>query len=142
MNCWQPIFHHSFFLESAMPQLTSETFILRQQWQPIWLLCLWQQLFSSGETFLIFTAIFNISSVMNKLPPVSYLRLVDIWLISTQIVPFIEVVILTIMELYDDDEKLTINHHGFERYAKVCNYICLNWHCCLRFERIENEQIL
>ena len=42
---------------------------------------------------------------MDKLPPVSYLRLVDVWLISTQLVPFIEVVLLTLMELYSDSNS-------------------------------------
>ena len=52
---------------------------------------------------------------MAKLPPASYLRLVDVWLISTQLVPFIEVVLITLNELYDE-ESMTINHHGRARY--------------------------
>ena len=32
----------------------------------------------------------NVSSVMEKLPATSYVRLVDIWLIFTQLVPFLE----------------------------------------------------
>ena len=53
-------------------------------------------------------------SVMEKLPPTSYVRLVDIWLICGQLIPFIEVILLTLREFYmeDDDE---INHHGFVR---------------------------
>ena len=47
---------------------------------------------------------------MDKLPPVSYLRLVDVWLISTQLVPFIEVVLLTLMELYSDSFTAQMIH--------------------------------
>ena len=51
---------------------------------------------------------------MEKLPPTSYVRLVDIWLICGQLIPFIEVILITVKELYnkDDDE---INHHGHIR---------------------------
>ena len=41
-------------------------------------------------------------SVMDKLPPVSYLRLVDIWLISIQIIPFTMVILLTLIELFSE----------------------------------------
>ena len=50
---------------------------------------------------------------MEKLPPTAYVRLVDIWLINGQLVPFIEVIILTILEL-KRDSSIT-NHHGFQR---------------------------
>ena len=44
-------------------------------------------------------------SVMDKLPPVSYLRLVDIWLISIQIIPFTMVILLTFIELFSEGER-------------------------------------
>ena len=50
---------------------------------------------------------------MDSLPPTSYVRMVDIWLIVFQIVPFLEVVTLTMKEIYYDQDK--INHHGRER---------------------------
>ena len=50
---------------------------------------------------------------MEKLPPTSYIRMVDIWLIFGQLIPFIEVALLTIMELFNETE--TINHHGHPR---------------------------
>ena len=53
-------------------------------------------------------------SVMSKLPPTSYVRLVDIWLINGQLVPFLEVIILTILELKREGVS-AINHHGFAR---------------------------
>ena len=52
---------------------------------------------------------------MSKLPPTSYVRLVDIWLINGQLVPFVEVIILTILELKREGVS-AINHHGFARF--------------------------
>ena len=48
---------------------------------------------------------------MEKLPPTSYVRMVDVWLIFGQLIPFIEVSLLTIIELYNDDLD-RVNHHG------------------------------
>ena len=50
---------------------------------------------------------------MEKLPPTSYIRMVDIWLIFAQLIPFIEVIFLTLLELYNNSG--VTNHHGFER---------------------------
>ena len=50
---------------------------------------------------------------MAKLPATSYVRMVDIWLIFTQLYPFLEVVLYTIIELYNEVEFT--NHHGFKR---------------------------
>merc|ERR1712227_852360 len=55
-------------------------------------------------------------SVMEKLPATSYVRVVDIWLINTQLAPFALVILTTLSELFtDEDENSTINHHGFAR---------------------------
>ena len=51
---------------------------------------------------------------MEKLPPTSYIRMVDIWLITGQLVPFVEVILVTIIELKRDG-LTTVNHHGFMR---------------------------
>ena len=48
---------------------------------------------------------------MEKLPPTSYVRMVDVWLIFGQLIPFVEVSLLTIMELFNDDRD-NFNHHG------------------------------
>ena len=56
-------------------------------------------------------------SVMEKLPPTSYVRMVDIWLIFGQLIPFVEVALLTIIEMYNDQEN--INHHGLARKVQV-----------------------
>ena len=48
-------------------------------------------------------------SVMEKLPQTSYVRLVDIWLIYGQLLPFMQVVLATYMEFFraelNDEEK-------------------------------------
>ena len=51
---------------------------------------------------------------MEKLPPTSYIRMVDVWLIVCQMLPFLQVAILTIREAVADDTAV-INHHGFGR---------------------------
>ena len=53
---------------------------------------------------------------MEKLPPTSYVRLVDIWLICGQLIAFIEVILLTLRELYNEEDK--INHHGSVRRVR------------------------
>ena len=50
---------------------------------------------------------------MEKLPSTSYVRLVDIWLICGQLIAFIEVILLTLRELYNEEDE--INHHGLVR---------------------------
>ena len=47
-------------------------------------------------TMLVFTTIY--SSVLEKLPPRAYVKMVDIFLICCQMYPFTEVVLLTIIE--------------------------------------------
>ena len=44
-------------------------------------------------TMLVMTTIFT--SVMEKLPPTAYVKMIDIWLIGGQLIPFIEVVFCT-----------------------------------------------
>ena len=53
---------------------------------------------------------------MEKLPPTSYVRMVDIWLIFGQLIPFLEVGLLTIIELYRDSDM--VNHHGYMRQVE------------------------
>ena len=50
---------------------------------------------------------------MEKLPSTSYVRLVDIWLICGQLIPFIEVILVTLREVYNEED--VINHHGHAR---------------------------
>ena len=53
-------------------------------------------------TMLVMTTIFI--SKMESLPPTSAIKMIDIWLIICQMVPFVEVVLLTAME-YNRKEK-------------------------------------
>ena len=69
-------------------------------------------------TMLVMTTIFI--SVMEKLPPTSYIRMIDIWLIFGILIPFLEVCILTFKEYFnDDDDERQVNHHGRPRAIKV-----------------------
>ena len=58
-------------------------------------------------TMLVMTTIFI--SKMEGLPPTSNIRMIDIWLVLCQMVPFAEVVLLTAMEYYRDDDP---GEHG------------------------------
>ena len=54
-------------------------------------------------TMLVMTTIFI--SKMEGLPPTSDIKMIDIWLISCQLVPFAQVVLLTAMEFLREEEK-------------------------------------
>ena len=57
-------------------------------------------------TMLVMTTIFI--SKMEGLPPTSDIKMIDIWLILCQMVPFAEVVLLTAMEYQRDDQELDV----------------------------------
>ena len=71
-------------------------------------------------TMLVMTTIFM--SKMEGLPPTSVIKMLDIWLILCQLVPFVEVVLLTAMEYRRDEEETgsprVVNHHGAPRIVK------------------------
>ena len=54
-------------------------------------------------TMLVMTTIFI--SKMESLPPTSDIKMIDIWLILCQIYPFLQVVLLTVMEYYREEDK-------------------------------------
>ena len=54
-------------------------------------------------TMLVMTTIFI--SKMESLPPTSDIKMIDIWLILCQLVPFVEVVILTAIEYHRESEE-------------------------------------
>merc|ERR1719450_227451 len=54
-------------------------------------------------TMLVMTTIFM--SKMESLPPTSDIKMIDIWLILCQLVPFVEVVLLTAMEYQREEEN-------------------------------------
>ena len=114
----------SSYLESHILQHSSNLSSLRQLWQSTWQSC-WSSLHCSSGNKKCFLKgkpknVFSLS-VMEKLPPTSYVRMVDIWLIFGQLIPFIEVALLTIMELFNETE--TINHHGHPRPVQVLQII-------------------
>ena len=53
-------------------------------------------------------------SVSQSLPQTAYVKMVDIWLIFSQIVPFVEVLIHTWIDMLrtEGDEGREVNHHG------------------------------
>ena len=55
-------------------------------------------------TMLVMTTIFI--SKMESLPPTSDIRMIDVWLILCQLLPFIEVVLLTAKEYFREDENM------------------------------------
>ena len=65
---------------------------------------------------LVLTTLFI--SVSGGLPPTAYVKMVDIWLIFAQLIPFCEVILHTFMYMMrtegsdDEEEGREINHHG------------------------------
>ena len=53
-------------------------------------------------TMLVLTTIFI--GVMQGLPTTAYIKMIDVWLIFAQMIPFTEVMLLTIMELLRDGD--------------------------------------
>ena len=97
--CYATIFFETFYFEARVTvnltvMLVSTTLFIR---------------FVSKYNYQIMISF----SIMEKLPPTSYVRLVDVWLLATQTVPFLLVVMTTSLELLSD--QLSINHHGFKR---------------------------
>ena len=72
-------------------------------------------------TMLVMTTIFI--GKMDGLPPTSAIKMIDIWLIMCQLVPFCEVILLTAIEYNSGGEQggktKTINHHGEMRVVSL-----------------------
>ena len=98
--CYSTIFFKQFYFEASVTVNLTVMLVATT-------------LFIRLEIFQPLSIVNNFLSVMDKLPPVSYIRMVDIWLITVQLVPFVLVVITTAKELYID-AGLT-NHHGVAR---------------------------
>ena len=54
-------------------------------------------------------------SVSNGLPKTSYLKMMDYWLVFNLLLPFLEVIFHTYIEMLNDEEGRIINHHGKAR---------------------------
>ena len=69
-------------------------------------------------TMLVMTTIFM--SKMEGLPPTSDIKMIDIWLVLCQMVPFAEVVLLTAME-YNREDKKRVKRRKEKRKGKSRN---------------------
>ena len=61
-------------------------------------------------SLLVLTTMFT--SISSSLPQTAYVKMIDIWLIFVQIVPFVEVLLHTYIDSLRGDEGREINHHG------------------------------
>ena len=61
-------------------------------------------------SLLVLTTLFI--SVSQSLPPTAYVKMIDIWLIFAQMIPFVEVLLHSWMDLHRVTEDREINHHG------------------------------
>ena len=59
---------------------------------------------------LVLTTLFI--SVSNSLPQTAYVKMVDVWLIFAQVVPWIYVLLHTLIDWVRPKEGRDINHHG------------------------------
>jgi hypothetical protein len=59
---------------------------------------------------LVLTTLFI--SVSGSLPPTAYVKMIDIWLIFSQLIPFTEVLLHTFMDCMRSEVDREVNHHG------------------------------
>ena len=61
-------------------------------------------------SLLVLTTLFI--SVSSSLPQTAYIKMVDVWLIFAQVVPWIYVLLHTLIDWMRPEEGRDINHHG------------------------------
>ena len=61
-------------------------------------------------SLLVLTTLFI--SVSGSLPPTAYVKMIDVWLIFAQMVPFLEVLLHTFLDYIREGGMREINHHG------------------------------
>ena len=61
-------------------------------------------------SLLVLTTLFI--SVSGSLPPTAYVKMIDVWLIFSQLIPFTEVLLHTFMDCMREESDREINHHG------------------------------
>ena len=77
-------------------------------------------------SLLVLTTLFI--SVSQSLPPTAYIKMIDVWLIFAQLIPFVEVLLHSWMDLHRRSEDREVNHHGKPRKIGA--------------EEIEDEKVL
>merc|ERR1712020_447798 len=70
-------------------------------------------------TMLVMTTIFI--SKMEGLPPTSDIKMIDIWLVLCQMVPFAQVVLLTAMEYLREDEDKELTETSLKAEATIAD---------------------
>ena len=65
---------------------------------------------------LVLTTLFI--SVSNSLPPTAYVKMIDVWLIFSQLIPFVSVLLHTLVDNMRSDGLREVNHHGQVRTIK------------------------
>ena len=61
-------------------------------------------------SLLVLTTLFI--SVSSALPPTAYVKMIDIWLIFSQLIPFTEVLLHTFIDCMKKEKQREVNHHG------------------------------
>ena len=65
---------------------------------------------------LVLTTLFI--SVSNSLPPTAYVKMIDVWLIFSQLIPFVSVLLHTFMDNMRQEGERKVNNHGKVRTIK------------------------
>ena len=65
---------------------------------------------------LVLTTLFI--SVSNSLPPTAYVKMIDVWLIFSQLIPFVSVLLHTFMDNMRQEGERKVNNHGKVRIIK------------------------
>ena len=60
-------------------------------------------------------------SVSNNLPKTAYIKMIDVWLLSSLIKPFLDIMLQTYINYLRDDSSREINHHGQPRKVEDDN---------------------
>ena len=62
---------------------------------------------------LVLTTIFK--GVMEELPTTAYIKMIDVWLVFCQLIPFTEVILLTLIENRRMEEENVVQMDSFEK---------------------------
>ena len=68
-------------------------------------------------SMLVMTTIFT--GVSDSLPETAYVKLIDVWLIFGQMIPFLEVILLTVLEALRKEDESRTDQHEEERVVEI-----------------------